>query len=151
MPVPQPRPRKIIGIVGSRRRNTEDDCLLCCIAFSRIYRPGDCIVSGGCRKGADNFAELIAAEYGLSVVRSKEEALALSSGGIIIHYPDFDTYGSPFAYFQRNGLIAVDCTTLVAVVALDRTGGTEDTIRKTLALSKPVHIITDATSPIFRV
>src|ERR1035441_1737208 len=52
--------RMKIGIIGSRRCNTEADFDLVADAFEALYLPGDSIVSGGCPQGGDHFAELIA-------------------------------------------------------------------------------------------
>jgi len=41
----------------------------------------------------------------------------------------------------RNTLIAKDCTVLIACVAEDRTGGTEDTIKKADDLGKGVILV----------
>jgi len=111
---------KIIGIVGSRRRDSSGDLNACLMAVRGIFRDGDSLVSGGCPRGGDNFAEIIAERYNIP---------------IIIHYPDWDKYGRP-AGLRRNGDIARDADVLVAVVADDRRGGTEDTIRKFRALGK---------------
>jgi len=112
---------KVIGIVGSRRRDTDEDYRRCLAVFEKVYRKGDRIVSGGCPKGGDKFAEIIAKAKGIT---------------IIIHYPDWSQ--GRFAGFSRNTDIAKDCTVLIAVVAEDRTGGTEDTVKKVLALGKQV-------------
>jgi hypothetical protein len=53
-----------IGIVGSRRRDTEQDYKIVLNKFEELYREGDIIISGGCPKGGDRFAEKIA-EKGL--------------------------------------------------------------------------------------
>jgi len=42
---------KRIGIVGSRRRNSEEDYRLLEKKFLEIYENGDELVSGGCPKG----------------------------------------------------------------------------------------------------
>jgi hypothetical protein len=103
---------KTIGIVGTRTRNTS-------IAFSEIekkflelYEEGDWICSGGCEKGADRFAEQIAKQRGIP---------------ILIFYPNYKKYGKP-ATFVRNKDIASNSDILIACVAHDRTGGTENTI-----------------------
>lgn len=117
---------QVIGIVGSRRRDTFDDYWACRKAFDLIYKPGDKIVSGGCEKGGDRFAELIAKELGITA---------------IIHYAGKKHKNKAEfcrAAFGRNTLIAIDCTILIAVVAIDRTGGTEDTVKKVLARNKEV-------------
>ena len=118
-----------IGIVGSRSRVTAVDMVLVTHAFLSIYKPGDRIVSGGCAAGADAFAEELAKSIGVTIT---------------IHYPrkgDLDaqlTKKNPRAAwaminYARNQWIADDATALIACVAADRKGGTEDTIRRFLA------------------
>lgn len=60
-------PTKCIGIVGSRRRDSDEDYQACLAAFLAIYKPGDLIVSGGCPQGGDRFAEVIADEMGIPI------------------------------------------------------------------------------------
>lgn len=103
-----------IGIVGSRRRNSQADFLLIEKAFLNIYREGDEIVSGGCPFGGDRFAEMIAKKYQVPIK---------------IHYAKWNIYHNA-AGFKRNGDIARDADILIASAAEDRTGGTEDTIKK---------------------
>lgn len=105
---------KYIGIVGSRRRNRIRDYKLVEKAFVQEYQDGDIIVSGGCRQGADRFAEDIARKYGVP---------------ILIYHTDWGRYGKS-AGFVRNGSIVIKAYVLIACVANDRTGGTEDTIKK---------------------
>lgn len=107
---------KTIGVVGSRRRDTERDFQLVRAKVIELLKPGDRLVSGGCPKGGDRFAERIAKELGLSIT---------------IHYPDWSGQGR-MAGIVRNSYIAQDSSVLVACVAPDRTGGTEDTVRKFL-------------------
>ena len=116
---------KKIGIVGSRRRNTSWDYKECFDIFNEVYEHGDMLVSGGCSKGGDRFAEQIAKTKGLSIT---------------IHFPDWNGRGRS-AGFQRNTQIANDCDVLIAVVTTDRTGGTEDTIKKCEFLRKKVHLV----------
>jgi len=116
---------KTIGIVGSRRRDRNVDLNACMTVFIDIYEPGDRIVSGGCPKGGDRFAEKIAKMLGLTIT---------------IHYPDWESNGRA-AGFIRNTKIAKDCDILIAVVSQDRKGGTEDTIRKVEAMGKKVVIV----------
>jgi hypothetical protein len=116
---------KIIGIVGSRRRTSDKDLELLLHKFVDIYEEGDKIVSGGCPEGADKWAEAIAAQYDLT-----EE-----NGKLIVHRPESVPRGSSYykyvqAFHNRNTLIAEECDVLIAVVARDRTGGTEDTVKK---------------------
>jgi len=117
---------KTIGIVGSRRRNTEEDFWQVRGEFQRIFQKGDNIISGGCLKGGDKFAERLAKIYNIP---------------IIIHYPNKENLdpilikkNSRAAYavinYARNTLIAQDSDVLIACVTPDRKGGTEDTIKK---------------------
>jgi len=126
-----------IGIVGSRSRNAPQDkkqlenVLIDLIDKAKKKNVQLHLVSGGCRKGADKFAEELAKEYEL---------------GITIHYPEldrgtFDTipkWEYARACYNRNTLIARDSDMLIAV--WDKvSGGTVDTIKK--MKDKPVVIL----------
>ena len=113
-----------IGIVGSRSRNSYLDYQLVEKTFLGIYREGDRIVSGGCPQGGDRFAEVLAKKYQVPIT---------------IHYAQWQKYGKA-AGFQRNGDIARDSDILIACVANDRTGGTEDTIKKFKELDRIVLV-----------
>ena len=130
---------KTIGIVGSRRRNSNKDFQMVFDKFFDLYEINDKICSGGCPKGADAFAEIIANTQGIS---------------IIIHYPDKSKLDSILmkknpraAYaiinYARNTLIAKDSDVLIACVADDRKGGTEDTIKKFVKFhwDKNLHLV----------
>lgn len=116
---------RIIGIIGSRSRDSNIDYKKCLEVFERIYETGDWIVSGGCPKGGDRFAEIIARKYGTT---------------IIIHHADWNGQGKS-AGFKRNGKIANDADILIAIVSHDRKGGTEDTIAKAVKLNKEIILI----------
>lgn len=105
-----------LGIVGSRRRNSQEDKA---IIKARILalRP-TLIISGGCPQGADRFAEELAKELGIPTK---------------IFHPQIPKSGAPRwvyakAYFARNELIAKLSDRLIALVSTDRKGGTENTI-----------------------
>ena len=117
-----------IGIIGSRRRDTPDDYILVSNKFYKIADMLDTIVSGGCPKGGDRFAEILADEHGHEK---------------IIHYPDKSKLDPKLmeknpraAYavinYARNQLIADDSNVIIACVAPNRKGGTEDTIKRFL-------------------
>jgi hypothetical protein len=114
---------KTIGVCGSRRRDTNKDYRLFYESFMNEFRKGDRMVSGGCKKGADSFAEILARSMGLT---------------IIIHYADWNGADGKRAGFVRNTKIAGDCDVLIALVAEDRKGGTEDTVKKALKMGKRV-------------
>src|SRR3990167_8332502 len=105
---------KTIGIVGSRRRVKATDYALVYAKLNEVYEDGDRIVSGGCPSGADFFAEQLAKKLQIPIT---------------IHYARWDKHGKA-AGFMRNGDIANDANVLIACVASDRNGGTEDTIKK---------------------
>lgn len=125
-----------VGVVGSRRRDTEQDKELVRQALRHLINKNPNVrlhlVSGGCPKGADRFAEELSEELKL---------------GISIHYPDKAKLeaNTSWAYakiaYARNTLIAEECDMLLAVVADDRRGGTEDTIKKVDNLKKPVVLL----------
>jgi len=107
-----------LGIVGSRRRNSPEDKRLIRERILEL-RP-EMIISGGCPKGADKFAEELAKELGIAIA---------------IFYPKQETkllqnyYGRVEAFYKRNEQIAMHSEALLALVASDRKGGTENTIK----------------------
>lgn len=105
-----------IGIIGSRRRNTEEDLKKVTDAFHKLREEyiDATIISGGCTKGGDRFAEIIA---------------CLEKVPIKIYYPQWEICGR-IAGFLRNTTIARESDILIAYVHQSRTGGTEDTIKK---------------------
>jgi hypothetical protein len=116
---------KCIGIVGSRRRNTDNDFELCYATFLNIYKKGDTLVSGGCKQGGDRFCEILAKKYNIPIK---------------IHYADWTHYGKG-AGFIRNEFIVKDSDILIALVSKDRTGGTENTIDWAKKYNKKVIIV----------
>lgn len=119
--------KKII-IIGSRRRNDQKDFDDVYKVFKKVYNDGDIIISGGCPKGGDRFAEIIARRLGLTEKNSK----------LIIHRPIMPPKGSPkwmYAqkFYDRNTLVATETegnSVVIACVSEDRKGGTEDTLKK---------------------
>ena len=116
---------KKIGIVGSRRRADVKDFQAIEKLLLDIYEDGDVLVSGGCPTGADSFAEVLAKKHQIP---------------IMIHYARWQKYGKR-AGIIRNTDIAVDSDVLIATPAEDRTGGTEDTLRKAKELGKIIHLL----------
>ncbi len=106
-----------LGIVGSRRRNGLADKAMLKARILEI-KP-TILISGGCAEGADAFAEQIAKELGIPIT---------------IYYPklvqgkDYSPAEVRDAMYARNIRIALECESLIALVADDRKGGTENTI-----------------------
>jgi len=121
---------KYIGIIGTRKRNSEHDFLCLVDRFLQIYEEGDIIVSGGCPVGGDYFAEILAEAY-----CEKEP---------IIFYPAWDIYGKR-AGFLRNTEIAKQSDVIIALVTKDRnlSRGTMDTVNKMIGMNKPVILDED--------
>ena len=117
--------QKTIGIVGTRRRDTDEDFTAVEKAFLEIYKPGDMICSGLCPRGGDRFAVVLSTKYHIPSLWFP---------------PDWGKYGRS-AGFMRNTLIAQVSDVLIACVAPNRTGGTEDTIRKFTLLGKKNLVI----------
>jgi hypothetical protein len=116
---------KTIGIVGSRRRDSEADYEATLQIFLDHYEPGDELVSGGCPKGGDRFAEVIAKKCQVPIK---------------IYYAQWNKLGRG-AGFARNTNIAEDADVLIAVVASDRKGGTEDTVKKAKKMGKEIVLV----------
>jgi len=119
------RRRRVIGIVGTRRRDRLRDYLAVEKEFLKHYQHGDIICSGLCPKGADRFAVVLSEKYDTATrwYRAKWEKHGKAAG------------------FVRNTYIARDSHILIACVAPDRTGGTEDTIKKYLKMGKKKLIL----------
>jgi len=116
---------KKIGIIGTRRRNNPEAYKKVEEKFLELYEEGDWIISGGCASGGDRFAHVIAKKFGIP---------------ILIFYPNWDKYKKG-AGLVRNLDIAKYSDPLIACVASDRKGGTEDTIKKYNALLKMDSLI----------
>lgn len=116
---------KIIGIVGSRRRDSEEDFNKIEKEFLKVYKQGDTICSGLCPRGADRFAVTLAKKY-------KAKSLWFP--------PDWKKYGLS-AGFIRNTDIAKNSYILIACAAKDRKGGTEDTIKKFIKFHGKYNLI----------
>lgn len=107
-----------LGIVGSRRRAKAEDLQLL-VNRVRELQP-DMIISGGCSGGADLFAEEIARNFGIpiTIYHSKLESTKR-----------YQYYEVVEANYARNQTIAFESERLIALVAKDRKGGTENTIK----------------------
>jgi hypothetical protein len=132
----------VIGIIGSRRRDTEEDFKKTLNVFNKIYQKGDIICSGLCPHGGDWFAVLISLGLDwISDTIERRKLYKLVAGEHKTFIPsiwfpaEWKKYGRA-AGFKRNTDIAKMSDILIACVSLDRTGGTEDTIKKYTKLNK---------------
>uniref|UniRef100_A0A6H1ZEF6 DNA recombination-mediator protein A n=1 Tax=viral metagenome TaxID=1070528 RepID=A0A6H1ZEF6_9ZZZZ len=105
--------KKIIGIIGTRSRNLHNDYIIVEGVFLSIYKEGDWIVSGGCSKGGDRFAEVISKDFGIP---------------ILIFPPDYKQYGRSAPFIRNKKIAEFSNKALIACVNEPRTGGTENTI-----------------------
>lgn len=125
-----------IGIIGSRRRDSEDDLKKTRSAFQKLTKifgiKNLSIVSGGCPKGGDRFAEIIAKEYDVPIKIHRPDKSKLD--------PNKMKNNPRWAYaeinYARNTLVAEDSDIIIACVSDDRKGGTEDTIKKFISMKK---------------
>jgi hypothetical protein len=128
-----------IGIIGSRRRDSNEDLNILVNKFVNYCRDNDLkqnevtIVSGGCKKGGDRFAEIIAGEFKLPIILHLPDKTALPENPQRWDFAKIN--------FDRNTKIANDSHVLIAMVAPDRLGGTEDTIKKFLKHNKTCNLI----------
>lgn len=113
-----------VAIVGSRRR-TDRQAVELCVGELPI---GTIVVSGGA-SGPDTWAEEAARARGLPVI-----ALRPYRAGIASRFEAVERY------YARNQRVVDDCDRVIAFVAPDRKGGTEDTIRRAVKAGKPVEI-----------
>jgi hypothetical protein len=115
---------KVIGVIGTRKRDTSAAFKKIKEKFFEIYEEGDWICSGGCPKGGDRCAEQIAKSDGIP---------------ILTFYPAYKRFrgGAPII---RNGPVVEQCDVIIACVmkpeeGIDEVlkrekGGTEDALRK---------------------
>jgi hypothetical protein len=112
-----------VAVVGSRRR-TDRAAVEACIAK---LAPEAVVITGGA-EGPDRWAEQAARARGLEVV---------------VHQPDLDGVGARWQaaerFYARNQRLVDDSDRVIAYVAPERTGGTEDTIRRAVRAGKPVE------------
>ena len=118
------------GVVGSRRRNSPEDREIV-FRLVREAPAGVKFVSGGCSEGADFFVK---------------EACELYGRRLTEHLPKLPADGSPYweftkAYHARNELIAQDAIVIYALVAPDRKGGTENTLKHARRLGKTIVLL----------
>lgn len=127
---------KYIGIVGSRRRNSFEDNDLVIDTLESIYDDGDVMVSGGCKQGADSFAKDIHLNTNGAVALIEFLPDSQKREFLISEKRVPPRAAHAIVNYERNTLIAEQSDILIACVAPDRKGGTEDTIKKFLKKNK---------------
>jgi predicted Rossmann fold nucleotide-binding protein DprA/Smf involved in DNA uptake len=115
---------KRIAIVGARARTDQHNV----VAFVASLPAGVTVVSGGCR-GVDTWAAEAARARGLAVVEHRPDGTGVRTRAEAVR-----------RYHERNALVVADADMVVAFVAADRKGGTENTIRHARRAGKPVEI-----------
>jgi hypothetical protein len=94
----------------------------------RAVAPGTVVISGGA-SGPDRWAEEAARARGFEVV---------------VHKPDLQgrlsRWQAAERFYARNQRVVDDCDRIIAFVTPERSGGTEDTIRRALKSGKPVEV-----------
>ena len=123
--------KMIIGMVGSRRRNSQKDFGKLIVKLGNLERKTGRfikkIVTGDCCEGGDKFAKEIAHMFGYELeVKYK---LDPETGEKLTRYID-DYFEFTDICYDRNEEVAKEpLDYLLALVAPDRKGGTENTIR----------------------
>ena len=111
-------------MVGSRRR-TDRDTIEAAVGDLPI---GTVVITGGAT-GPDRWAEQAA--------RTREFE-------VVVHRPDLHgvraRWQAAKRFYALNQRIVDDSDLVIAFVAPDRTGGTEDTIRRAVHAGKPVEV-----------
>jgi len=116
--------KNVIAVIGTRRRDNKYAYEKVEKKFFELYNEGDWIVSGGCGKGGDRFAEKIAKKYGIP---------------ILTIYPNYEKYGRAAPIIRNTEVVKNADIVLACVIrpeegivkVLERTtGGTEDSLKK---------------------
>lgn len=105
-----------VGIIGTRARDSYEDYQILYNYFNLFKNKEKIvIVSGLCTRGGDKFATILYKTFGTKK----------------LWFPaQWDKYGKRKAGFIRNTDIAMVSDEMIALVRMDRKGGTEDTIIK---------------------
>src|SRR6266852_3629791 len=124
-----------VAIVGSRRRNTLRDRKIVLDLVTRLVTESSedriVIVSGGCPKGADSFAEEAARVHRLDKIIFP-----------VAKHPEIKSrHEFRERAFARNLLVAKEADVIYALVHPDRKGGTENTVQHAHRLGKKVYLV----------
>ncbi len=133
----------IIGIVGSRRRDSLKDLMTLMEELQRLHKQDKItkIITGDCKKGGDRFAREIAeAERGDVELEVKYKRDPETNEIIPDDIDTNDMYGyyefCDICYARNEEIAKEPLNYLIAIVASDRTGGTENTIKHFKRLHK---------------
>ena len=131
----------IVGVVGSRRRNTAKDKAMLIIKLGHLElttgRLIKKIVTGDCDEGGDKFAKDIVDIFGYQLDVKRIKAPETGEEMDFNAHKWFDYLTICNIYYSRNEEIAKEpLDYLVALVTPDRKGGTENTIRHFRRLHK---------------
>ena len=137
----------ILGIVGSRRRNSKEDYLSLCWKIAELEHENNSlvekIVTGDCDEGGDKFARKIAdetdgIELDVKYKRDPETGERVKPPiNRCVKQQRYDYWTFTGICYARNEEIAKEpLDYLIALVAFDRKGGTENTIRHFRRLHK---------------
>lgn len=125
----------IVGIVGSRRRKSNEDFRKLVDKLTRLERKDDDlikkIVTGDCDEGGDEFARSIADAFGYEL--EVKHIIDPDSGEPMDFKKHrwFNYFRMCNIFYKRDEEIAKEpLDYLLALVAPDRTGGTEYTIKQ---------------------
>jgi len=117
-----------LGIIGSRSRNTLNDKKLLMEKIKELNP--SILISGGCKKGADKFAEELSVETNIPIT--------VFLPNIEKNMKYFETVKE---YYKRNKKIANESDIILACVSSNRKGGTENTIKYAKKLGKKIIMI----------
>ena len=116
---------KHVAIVGSRSRTDPDTVERLVAELS-----ADTVIVSGGASGPDTWAEEAARKHGLAVHVFRPDLEGVRSQGQVTR-----------RYHNRNQRIVDAADELIALVAPDRRGGTEDTIRRAERKGIPITIL----------
>ena len=125
----------IVGIIGSRRRNSPKDFASVIITLRRLERDDDDviekIVTGDCDEGGDEFARSIADMFGYEIEVKHIIDPETKEPMDFNNHRWFNYFTICNIYYKRDTEIAKEeMDYLIALVTQYRTGGTEYTIKQ---------------------
>lgn len=134
----------IIGIIGSRTRNSEEDfdslinyLFNLVIEKKQLQLKDITIVTGDCDTGGDKFARDIIGMFECKPDIKRVKDPETGEDMDFSNHRWFDYFTMCSIFYDRNERIAKEpLDLLIALVTVDRTGGTENTIKHFKRLNK---------------